>query len=236
VKLGQRSADLFRFDGGVDDRARTSPTTIARMSPLFVRRKKEAPPPSPWPSKSPLEERIEEIMDRVAKAGDNHAERAAALEEYVALARAHEGETWFEVGAWSEDLADSYLALGQVDDAVRTIRNATRWGCSEGAEMLCELAEKLMRSGHQPQARPLWQEARADHPDDVWVYVQAGIEYSDIGDHTEALEWLTTGMELALRTGDRESALEQLHPLRGSCLSALGHESDELQARAGEHT
>jgi hypothetical protein len=94
-----------------------------------------------------LEERIEEIMDRVQQAGDNRVERVAALEEYLTLARAHEGETWFDAGAWSEDLADSYLALGRVDDAVRTISDATRSGCAEGAEMLCELAEKLMRSG-----------------------------------------------------------------------------------------
>jgi len=65
-------------------------------------------------------------MDRVEQAGDDHAERAAALEEYLALARAHEDETWFDVAAWSEDLANSYLALGRVDDAVRTIRDATR--------------------------------------------------------------------------------------------------------------
>ena len=57
-------------------------------------------------------------MDRVERAGDDHAGRAAALEEYLALARAHEDETWFDVAAWSEDLADSYLALGRVDDAV----------------------------------------------------------------------------------------------------------------------
>jgi hypothetical protein len=43
--------------------------------------------------------------------------------------------------------------------------------------MLCHLAEKLMRSGHEPRAWSLWQQARASYPDDVWVYVQAGIEY-----------------------------------------------------------
>jgi hypothetical protein len=42
-------------------------------------------------------------------------------------------------------------------------------------------------------------------PDDVWIYVQAGIEYRDIGNHAGALEWLTTGLELALRTGDPEA-------------------------------
>jgi tetratricopeptide (TPR) repeat protein len=184
-----------------------------------------------------LEERIEEIMDRVQQAGDDHAERAAALEEYLTLARAHDGETWFDAGAWSEDLADSYLALGRVDDAIRTIGDATRRGYAEGAEMLCELAEKLMRSGHEPQARPLWQQARAGYPDDVWIYVQAGIEYVDLGDHAEALEWLTTGLELARRTGDPEDALEQLRPLYASSLAALGQSADEIQQRAaqGEH-
>ena len=88
-----------------------------------------------------------------------------------------------------------------------------------------------MRSGHEPQARLLWQ-ARAGYPDDVWIYVQAGIEYGDLGDHAEALEWLTTGVELALRTGDPDSARGQLGPLRASCLAALGRQPDDIQQRA----
>jgi len=156
------------------------------MPPRFRRRTtKKEPRLAPRPAAA-LEERIEEIMDRVQEAGDNHVGRVAALEEYLTLACAHEGETWFDAGAWSEDLADSYLALGRVDDAVRTISDATRRGCAEGAEMLCELAEKLVCSGHEPQARLLWQQARAGYPDDVWVYVQAGIGYGDIGDHAGA--------------------------------------------------
>jgi hypothetical protein len=119
-----------------------------------------------------------------------------------------------------------------VEDAIQTIRTASREGHGDGAEMLCDLAETLMRTGREPQARPLWEEARADFPDDVWTYVQAGIEYGDIGDHATALTWLTPGMELALQTGDPESALEQLVPLRRSCLSALGHQPDDLQAQA----
>jgi tetratricopeptide (TPR) repeat protein len=205
------------------------------MSPRFRHRttKKESRR-RPRPTVAALEERIDEIMDRVARAGDDHAGRAAALEEYLTLARAYDGETWFDAGAWSEELADSYLTLGRVDDAVATIANATRWGYAEGAEMLCQLAEKLMRSGHEPQARPLWQQARAGYPDDVWVYVQAGIEYSDMGGYAEALDWLTAGLELALRTGDPESALEQLRPLRASCLSALGHQPDDIQEPAAQ--
>src|SRR5262249_36841229 len=121
---------------------------------------------------------------------------------------------------------------GRVDDAVRVICEATRRRHTEGAESICDLAEKLMRSGHEPHARPLWDSAKADFPDDVWVYVQAGIEYGDIGDHVTALSWLTPGMELALRTGDPESALDQLVALRDSSLSGLGRDADDLQDRA----
>ena len=121
---------------------------------------------------------------------------------------------------------------GRIDDAVRTVSDAARSGPARGAEVLCELAEKLMRSGYGPQARLLWQQVRADYPDDVWIYVQARHRVRHIGDHAGALEWLTAGLEPALRTGDPESAIEQLRPLRASCLSALGRPSDEIQERA----
>jgi hypothetical protein len=85
--------------------------------------------------------------------------------------------------------------------------------------------------GTSPGPGPLWQQARADYADDVRVYVQAGIGYDDIGDHAGTLEWLTTVLELALRTGDLEPTLEQLRPLRASCLSALGRPSDGIQER-----
>ena len=216
--------------------------TVARMPPPFRRRTTKKEPRRSARSAVTLDERIEEIMDRVQKAGHNQVERVAALEEDLTLARAHEGETWSDAGARTEDLAGSYLALGRIDDAVRAVSDATRSGHAGGAEMPCELAEKLMRSGYEPQARLLWQQARAGYPDDVWIYVQAGIgiyvqagiEYGDIGNHARALEWLTTGLELALRTGDPESAVEQLRPLRASCLSALGRPSDEIQERAAQ--
>jgi tetratricopeptide (TPR) repeat protein len=184
-----------------------------------------------WPRKSALELRVEAIMERVHRAGDDHMQLVPVLEEYLQLAETEGTEGFvFDVGAWSETLADSYLALGQVDDAVRVITDATRGGHSEGAEMLCELAEKLTRSGHEPQARDLWRQACTDFPDDVWIYVQAGIEYGDLDDHGMALaSWLTPGTELALRTGDPESALEQLVPRRAASLGAAGRTYDDLQ-------
>jgi hypothetical protein len=178
-----------------------------------------------------LEERIEETMDRVQQAGDNQVERVAALEEYLTLARPRRRDVVRYRGL-ERGFCGQLSRAGAVDDAVRAVSDATRSGYAGGAEMPCELAEKLMRSGYEPQARLLWQQARAGYPDDVWIYVQAGIEYGDIGNHAAALEWLTTGLELALRTGDPESAVEQLRPLRVSCLSALGRPSDEIQQRA----
>lgn len=70
------------------------------MSPRFRHRttKKESRR-RPRPTAA-LEERIDEIMDRVASAGDDHVERAAVLEEYLTLARADDGETWFDARAW----------------------------------------------------------------------------------------------------------------------------------------
>ena len=147
--------------------------TVARMPPPFRRRTTKKEPRRSVRSAVTLDERIEEIMDRVQKAGHNQVERVAALEEDLTLARAHEGETWPDAGARTEDLADSYLALGRIDDAVRAVSDATRSGHAGGAEMPCELAEKLMRSGYEPQARLLWQQARAGYPDDVRIYVQA---------------------------------------------------------------
>jgi hypothetical protein len=80
--------------------------TVVRMPPVRSPDDEEGIPALAGPAA--LEERIEEIMDRVRKAGHNHVERVAALEEYLTLARAHEGATWFDAGAWSEDLAGSY--------------------------------------------------------------------------------------------------------------------------------
>ncbi len=53
--------------------------TVVRMPPRFGHRMtKKEPRRPPWPAAA-LEERIEEIMDRVQKAGHNHVERVAAL-------------------------------------------------------------------------------------------------------------------------------------------------------------
>ena len=65
-----------------------------------------------WPRVSELEQRINDVMDQVRAAGEDHEKRAAALEDYLGLAYAHDDDEDFDVDAWSEILAESYLALG----------------------------------------------------------------------------------------------------------------------------
>jgi hypothetical protein len=100
---------------------------------------------SPQPTAA-LEERIEETMDRMQQDGHNHVERIAALEEYLTLVHTYEGETWFDAGAWSEDLADSYLALGRVDDAVRTISDATPVAMPRAQRPVCRRSGPARRN------------------------------------------------------------------------------------------
>ena len=57
------------------------------MPPRFRRRTTKKEPRRSPRSAVTLDERIEEIMDRVQKAGDSQVERVAALEEYLTLAR-----------------------------------------------------------------------------------------------------------------------------------------------------
>ena len=159
-------------------------------------------------------------MDRVHRADGNQVKRVAVLDEYLtwrAPTKARRG-SMPGPGARTMPTAISRWAGSTTRSAV---------GHAEGAEMLCEPAEKLMRSGHEPQARLLWQQARADYP-------------TTSGSMCRRASGTATTPELAMRTGDPESALEQLRPLRASCLSALGRPSDEIQKRAaqgeqGEH-
>jgi hypothetical protein len=96
----------------------------------------------------------------------------------------------------------------------------------------CRIAELLMRDGRVEQAAPIWRQVLADTPNDVWLYNNAGFEYAAIGDHDEALTWLTRGLQLAIDTRDPDQLVDQLAGLRAESLTALGHPADQLQAAA----
>jgi len=91
--------------------------------PFRCRTTKTEPRRSPQPALA-LEERIEEIMDRMHQAGDNQVERIAALEEYLTLARAHEGERWFDAGPGARTLPTAISRWA--GSMTRSARSATR--------------------------------------------------------------------------------------------------------------
>jgi tetratricopeptide (TPR) repeat protein len=98
----------------------------------------------------------------------------------------------------------------------------------------CRLAEILLRAGRAEEAHPIFAEVKAETPDDVWLYNNAGLEYGAAGDHKRAIAWLAEGLELAIGTGDPERLVGQMSDLRRESLAALGRDLDELEARADE--
>jgi hypothetical protein len=60
------------------------------------------------------------------------------------------------------------------------------------------------------------------------------LSYSELGEHEPAVQWLTEGLELALRTEDPEEIAAQLSDVRRQNLEALGQELDELERRVDE--
>jgi hypothetical protein len=89
-----------------------------------------------------------------------------------------------------------------------------------------------MRDGRVEQATVIWQQVRADSPDDAYLHWNAGVEYADIGDHETALSWFTPGLKLAMATNDLEDLVELIADLREECLTELGRRPDQLQRDA----
>lgn len=125
--------------------------------------------------------------------------------------------------------ADVYDRTGRVTEALEQVDVLVERGYRCSPDPRCRRAEILMRHGRVSEAAPIWSKVLREFPDDVWVFNNAGLEYGAIGEHEVALDWLTRGLELALRTGDPERLVPQLRRLRAESLSALGRDSDELQ-------
>jgi tetratricopeptide (TPR) repeat protein len=157
----------------------------------------------------------------------------AALERAIALTVGDPRVAGsFDLSELYDLLAEEYEQLGRVDDALAAIHEALAAGWGGQPDGRCRLAEILMRAGRADEAAVLWAQVRADTPDDVWLYNNAGIEYAHAGDHDTALDWLTTGLTLALSTGDPDHLVEQLLEFRSASLAALTREPDEVQGRA----
>jgi tetratricopeptide (TPR) repeat protein len=126
------------------------------------------------------------------------------------------------------ELSEAYEQLGRTEDALDTMQAAITAGYTGAPDPRCRLAEILLRAGRADEAHPIFAEVKADTPDDVWLYHNAGLEYGAVGDHERALAWLTDGLELALSTGDPEPLVAQMNDLRWESLTALGRQLSAL--------
>ena len=169
---------------------------------------------------------------RTARPRDS-ARYAAVLERAVRTCDADsEAAEAFDLAELYLELATEYQALGRWEDAVAAADAAVDAGLDMQPDPRCLRAEILMRAGRVAEAEPIWAAVRADTPDDVWLYNNAGLEYAHAGDHETALDWLTEGLRLALRTSDPDRLVDQLADLRQVSLDSLGRPADALQEQA----
>jgi tetratricopeptide (TPR) repeat protein len=175
-----------------------------------------------------------ELEQATAARPQDPARLAAALERAVDMCRRMPEATSgvFYLPELLGELAETCERLDRTDDALATMQAAIDAGYAGAPDPRCRLAEILLRAGRATEAHPIFDEVKADTPDDVWLYNNAGLEYGAAGDHERAVAWLTEGLELALATGDPERLVAQMSDLRRESLAALGRDLDELEARA----
>jgi len=181
-----------------------------------------------------LVERLERELYAAATASPRDSARyAVLLERAVRMCDADpEAVEVFDLAELYLELATEYSALGRYEDALAAADAAIDVGLDMQPDPRCLRAEILMRAGRGAEAEPIWAAVRADTPEDVWLYNSAGLEYADVGRHDVALEWLTEGLRLALRTDDPERLVGQLADLRQQSLDRLGRPVDALQDQA----
>jgi tetratricopeptide (TPR) repeat protein len=169
---------------------------------------------------------------RTARPRDS-ARYAAVLERAVRTYGADsEAAEAFDLADLYLELATEYQALGRWEDALAAADVAVDAGLDMQPDPRCLRAEILMRAGRAAEAEPIWAAVRADTPDDVWLYNNAGLEYAHAGNHEAALGWLTEGLRVALRTADPDHLADQLAELRRASLDSLDRPADALQEQA----
>lgn len=180
-------------------------------------------------------EELDRRLDQVLGARTRDVVAAVeVLEEAVQACQVEPGTAGqlFDLVTLLDELAQAYDEQGRTDDALAVMRKAIQAGYRGQPDPRCRLAEINLRGGRTESAAALFAEVEADTPTDVWLYNNAGLEYAAVGDHTEALRWLSEGLALALNTGDPERLVSQLIELRAASLDALGRDHDQLQDRA----
>lgn len=132
------------------------------------------------------------------------------------------------------DLARSFDRSGRHDDAIAAQERAIELGGGGRPDPRSDIAEFHLRAGRAGKAAEIWAELKERDPDDVWLYNAAGLSYSEVGDHELAVQWLSEGLELAIRTDDPEGIAAQLSDVRRRSLEALGRNRDDLEGRVDD--
>ena len=195
-----------------------------------------APPPPDVPTRAKVLEAERELEQATSTRPQDPTRLTAALERAVDACRRWPQATAgvFYPAELLGELAEAYEGLGRTDDALATMQAAIDAGYTGAPDPRCRLAEILLRAGRAEEAHLIFTEVKAETPDDVWLYNNAGLEYGAARDHERAVVWLAEGLDLAIATGDRERLVAQMSDLRRASLAALGRELDELEARADE--
>jgi tetratricopeptide (TPR) repeat protein len=194
------------------------------------------PTPPDAPTRANLVNAERELEQATSARPQDPARLASALEQAVDTCRRWPDATSgiFYLPELLGELAETYERLGRPDDALATMQAAIDAGYAGAPDPRCRLAEILLRAGRAEDAHPIFAAVKADTPDDVWLYSNAGLEYGAAGDHERAVAWLTEGLRLAIATGDPERLVAQMSDLRRESLAALGRDLDELEVRADE--
>jgi tetratricopeptide (TPR) repeat protein len=167
----------------------------------------------------------------VARKSDDNAARVRLIRGALALQEAQP-----LLAEYLDELAYAYEQLDRFDEAVDAMRQAVAAGWDgelddyPNAEAL--IADLLLRAGRRSEADDAWLEAERRRPCDPWVHQAAGTAYARAGLRSDALEWQTKGLELALDAGDEQGELVWfLTDERAGSLDELGRPHDELQSR-----
>lgn len=169
--------------------------------------------------------RLDSQVRRLAGAGD-HAAAVRLLED--ALAHPHADDA-LDRGEVLEEIADLHASAGDYDAAIAAMHGSIAAGRTVQPDARHRVAEFHLRAGRVCEAIALYEELRVQFPRDVWLYNAGGFDLAEAGEHERALEWLTTGLRLAVDSGDPEELVAQLAEERVRCLQALGRLDEEAE-------
>jgi tetratricopeptide (TPR) repeat protein len=177
---------------------------------------------------------VDQLHDALDTEPRNAAAIAAALEAMVAACRRDPRiDDELDLASCLDELSETYDELDRFDDALEAMQAAIAAGYDSTPDPRCRLAELQLRAGRAEAARDLFSLVHTEFPADAWVCHNAGVEYAAAGDYPQALAWLSTGLEIALNTGDPDDLIGQLYAARRDALHALDRsDTDDLDARA----